>query len=135
MLYRPYCRDDRPALLALHQKHHGGMAAQNDPEGPLSAPTLVAYDGGRLVGAAGARHCLEGALVIDPTWGKPAEKLDVVRSLALTGALVAARMGLGEMFIFTDSRAFARRVARLPGAFVHGAYHVGLDLTVAGGVA
>lgn len=133
MRFVPYRRENRSDVGWLHAYHAPGDPSLTDPEHPLNGPTILGYDGDRLVASGTVRHVAEGFLVLDKTWGDPRARLDAVETIVEMGCLAAARSNLVELYTFTDSERFAKRLFAMPGAMNHGRFGVAFDLRACGG--
>lgn len=132
MEIRPYRHEDEGRVTDFLRAQQQEIEPPH-PENPLNGVSLLAFDAGRLVALGNARSVLEGVVVLDSSWHHgsregPREKLDVVNSLLLTGGMVGASRGFQELYVFTDNRRFAERLAVLPGAHARARYHLGFRL-------
>ncbi len=138
MTIRPYRPADRSQLIAIHQRqsiHDGLPYLWNDPSDPLQVATIVAVDGGRVVGAASSRKIAEGRTFVDPIFGGhgsdgPVHRWMLLSKLIQAGARVCYDAGFREIMAATapNARGYAARLVRELGFTVDERRRLYLDL-------
>ncbi len=143
MTIRPYRPADRSQLIAIHQRqsiHDALPYLLNDPADPQQFATIVAIEGGRIVGAASSRKLAEGRTFVDPLYGGhtssgPVARWELLSKLIKAGAKVCYDAGYTELLAATvpEWKGYGKRLVRELG-FVHDLRsHFYKDLNSGGG--
>jgi hypothetical protein len=109
-MLRPFRPEDLPQLREIHAR--AGYQFEL-PETFESA--YVMEDGGRVVALAGAEVCAHVFMVIDPTWGSPHQRMELIESFHWPVSADLLKRGIQYAFIWCEPRfkSFARRMRSL----------------------
>ena len=116
MVIRPYVPADRPAILALRQKH-GEEFWFADPDDPLNPLTVVAEDEGKIVAAVTARLSVETFLLLDPGYKTSLGRWAVLKRLFAFGFQLFRRQSkVSECYatVALPLESFAGLLGKLP---------------------
>jgi hypothetical protein len=102
--------EDLPQVRQIHQR--GGYDFEL-PENMIDA--YVMEDGGRIVALAGAEICAHVFMVIDPTWGSPHRRMELVESFHWPISRDLLKRGIQRAYMWFEPRfkSFTRRMRPL----------------------
>jgi hypothetical protein len=117
--------EDRPALDALHLAH-GTQYWYADPDDPINFETWVIEVDGKIVCALTARLTAEGFLMLDKSFGTPAERWELTKQMLEHSTQRAHELGFREIHIGVapNERGWLRRLLSLPSMFLDNRFHV-----------
>ena len=124
-LIRRYTPADREAVLKLRKRHDESLWFA-DPDDPVNFVTFLLEVDGKLVAAVTGRATIEGFLMIDRSFGEPADRLDVISRLIDAGVSHASSVGAREIHIGVNpqKRGWIRKLLSVIGAFDDDRHHV-----------
>lgn len=111
---RKYEPGDRAALDSLHERHDPDLWYAN-PDDPINVETWLVEIDGLVVAAVTGRHTIEAFLMIDKSYGTPAERWEIIQKLVGVAELRADELGIREVHINIPKklRGYAKRLLSL----------------------
>jgi hypothetical protein len=103
--------EDLPAVRALHARAGYNFAFPDK----LEAAHVMEDENGQIIGMAGAELCAHVILLLDPDWGSPHQRMELIESFHWPVSADLFKMGIQYAFIWCEPRfkSFARRMRSL----------------------